>query len=323
MRPRVDKYSEAVVLRVNELFHDLTSQQYARDVETEMVQTEGPRWVDAWKMYVKRSPVAILDIGTGSGFVPLCIGRYLNVQDRLVCSDVSKSILAIAEKKLAEHSIRSSMEFVKLHTTPPFRLPFGNEEFDVITMNSVLHHLKDTQSFLSEVDRVLAPNGVLMIGHEPNRRFRESLFMRFNYQCMRAVFLTREAIVAALRKVGLYEWALKLYYRLRPGKQGRADEMAQTINEVLLSEGLVKQPLRAEEIPGITDIRDDEGFEPNSLLSGYRVEYLETYNHLLTVSVNRPNNPVVRWYGTTLQRKYPNKGATFFAVYKKNAGESK
>lgn len=322
MESRSGNYSEAVVLRVNELFHDLTSEQYQRDVESEMLVTEGRRWKEAWKNIVLKDNqatdgISVLDIGTGTGFVPLSIAEFLTPEDHLVCSDVSASILEIAKQNLTKRNPECGVEYVKLSTAAPFRLPFEDTTFDAITMNSVLHHLKDTEGFLAEINRILKPGGHLLIGHEPNRRFRKSLFLRVNFQCMRFLFLPREAIVACLRKTGLYGAALKVYYSVKSDKKEKANEIADKINQQLIAENLLTKPLRPEEIPAITDIRDGEGFDPETLLSNYHLQYLESYNHLLTVSVNKPHNTIVKGYSGWLREILPRKGATFFAVYRK------
>lgn len=48
-----------------------------------------------------------------------------------------------------------------------FHLPFADRSFDTVVGNLVLHHLPDLRAALSEVRRVLAPNGQY-IGIEPN-----------------------------------------------------------------------------------------------------------------------------------------------------------
>lgn len=315
-------YSEAVVLRVNELFHDLTGRHYQREVESEMLVTEGGRWRTLWERFVEphrgwSGGHAILDIGTGTGFVPLAVAPFLRVEDRLVCSDVSGEILEIARENITARDLPAAIDFVKLAAVAPFRLPFEEEEFTVVTMNSVLHHLKETDAFLAEVDRILAPGGVLVIGHEPNRTFRSNVVLRALFQIARALFVPRAAAIATLRASGLYGPALRFYYRLRADKRQRADDVAATINAALLREGLIERELRPEEIPAITDIRDDEGFDPAALRPDYEMLHLESYNHLLTVDVNRPSNRLVGALSAFLRRRYPGQGATFLALYRK------
>ncbi|MGE3801149.1 MAG: class I SAM-dependent methyltransferase [Candidatus Kapaibacterium sp.] len=317
------EYSEEVVLRVNELFHDLTSEQYQRDVEGEMLQTEGKRWRSVWEEFISKLPeyqqgIHLVDIGTGTGFVPLSIVRYLSKNDHLTCSDVSRDILNLAQKNLAAISTQASIDFVKLSTEAPFRLPFAETQFNVVTMNSVLHHLKETSAFLDEINRILKPGGLLVIGHEPNRKFYENLLLRIAYQTTRMVFTPKEGVRAVLRKTGMYGLALKFYYALKGDKKEKADEIAEKINRQLIEEGLIESPLRPEEIPTITDIRDAEGFDPNFLLPDYELLHLESYNYLRTVDLNRGNNMIVRRLSNSLAKRYPGEGATFLGVWRKN-----
>lgn len=63
------------------------------------------------------------------------------------------------------------------------RLPFADAEFDLVHANQVIEHLRDTDGFLAEVRRLLAPGGIaclstnnlsswhnvgaLVLGHQP------------------------------------------------------------------------------------------------------------------------------------------------------------
>ena len=42
------------------------------------------------------------------------------------------------------------------------KLPFKSVSIDLITINSVLHHIKDTNFFLNELHRILKKNGILI-----------------------------------------------------------------------------------------------------------------------------------------------------------------
>jgi SAM-dependent methyltransferase len=46
-----------------------------------------------------------------------------------------------------------------IQTTPTYRIPFDKEWFDFVFSNSVLEHVKDLDSALSEIYRVLKPGG--------------------------------------------------------------------------------------------------------------------------------------------------------------------
>jgi ubiquinone/menaquinone biosynthesis C-methylase UbiE len=43
-------------------------------------------------------------------------------------------------------------------------IPFGDGNFDVLTICCVLHHLNNPQKFFEEARRVLKPGGILIVG---------------------------------------------------------------------------------------------------------------------------------------------------------------
>ena len=81
--------------------------------------------------------------------------------------------------------------------------------------------------------------------------------------------------------------------------------------------GIIPTPITMDELGAITDIRDSQGFEPRQLRPDYEVLHLETYNHILLVTVKHLRNSLVRRYNAWLQKKYPEEGATFFLVLRK------
>jgi len=70
-------YSERIVQRVNELYHDIASKEY-QSHRPEIFEHERQRWDHVAKRFLLtgKSLVAV-DIGTGTGFVPLTIGHFL------------------------------------------------------------------------------------------------------------------------------------------------------------------------------------------------------------------------------------------------------
>lgn len=82
-------------------------------------------------------------------------------------------MLGAAEGTIGAVAPHCKLQFVKLDGLSLPREAIGGD-CDVITMNSVLHHLPDPGHLLAEVDRILVPGGTLVIWHEPNRRFYTS-----------------------------------------------------------------------------------------------------------------------------------------------------
>jgi SAM-dependent methyltransferase len=61
------------------------------------------------------------------------------------------------------------------------RLLFGDRTFDLIVAISVLEHIRDIESFLTEIYRVLKPGGVLLVGMPAVNKFMEYLFSAIGF----------------------------------------------------------------------------------------------------------------------------------------------
>jgi len=318
MRPHQESnYSEELVLRVNELFHDLTNDVYS-DIHSEMDASEKTRWQRvAGPLLDVDHPVTVADVGTGTGFVPLTIAGFLKEKDRFICSDISKGMLKAARENIAAMKFCCRFDFMKIESSAPMRLPFETGTVDVLTMNSVLHHVKNTREFLAEIDRTLKPGGVVMIGHEPNRHFHEHPLVWYGYRLLNFVFNPKNGAIGIARRLGLYKPMMGFYYVLFPSKRKTSTEMMERINRTLLQERLIERPLELEEIADITDILDMEGFAPERLAPGYELVYLETHDYLRIVNHKYPRNPIVRSYEKMMSRRFPGKGGTFFVALRK------
>jgi ubiquinone/menaquinone biosynthesis C-methylase UbiE len=304
---------EVIVQRVNELYHDLIGERYSL-FHPEIFEREKDRWQRIAKHFLVFSvPIIILDIGTGTGFVPLTIANFLKKNDVFICSDISEGILDVARTEIEKQSFRCQFKFVKIERRMPFSLPFQTESVDIVTMNSVLHHIENTNAFLSEVDRILKPNGSLFIAHEPNEYFHKNKFLSFQN-------LMISAYLARIRSLIVHVINPKLI--LSPGETSHVlgyKRIADNINEVMIKERLIRKPLSPEEIGRIMDIRALEGFKPNSLMPNYTRIHLETYDHVFwtTISARFYKNLITRKYDNLMSRTFPNEGTTFFTVLRK------
>lgn len=310
-------YSEQLVLRVNELFHDLTNELY-QEIHSEMGATEQERWERMADQYLRfERPATVADVGSGNGFVPLTVAGFLKPEDRFICSDISTGMLEVARKNISARKFPCRFEFVKIQSSAPLSLPFETGSLDALLMNSVLHHIRNTSELLQEIDRALKPGGVVMIGHEPNHYFRLERFLWYNYRVVNAIMSPKAGALHIARRIGLYKPMMSLYYLFFPAKKRASSQMLERINQTLLNERLISEPLMMEQIADITDVRDLEGFVPDRLIPDYQLLHLESYDHLLVVNHNHPDNPLVKRYDRLLARKYPGKGGTFFVALRK------
>lgn len=316
------KYSEELVQRVNELFHDFEHDKYHED-HPEIMDQETGRWNRLFKQPLREidPPRTIIDIGTGTGFVPLTIADKLSADDKIICSDISQKMLETAKYNIEQKDFSCQFEYIKIEPAIPLALPFETDSADIITLNSVLHHIHGTKVFLKEIDRILKSGGLVIIAHEPNSKFKKNLLLQIDYLILSIIFNFQYTFFSLAKKIGLAPILEKIYLKMNSKfreQRKKQEALTSQINDVLLKEHLIQKKLRRDQILKITDIKVFEGFDPSALFTNYEIDVLETYNHLNLVSIKRFNNKFIATYDRMLQKLYPNSGATFFAIYKKN-----
>lgn len=97
-----------------------------------------------------------LDIGTGPGQIVLKLARRLPGW-HFIGVDRSKGMIRQARKSL----LASSRAF--FFVADGTRLPFSDASFDLLLCNSVLHHLSEPHRLLSEIGRLVKPEGAVLI----------------------------------------------------------------------------------------------------------------------------------------------------------------
>jgi ubiquinone/menaquinone biosynthesis C-methylase UbiE len=100
-----------------------------------------------------------LDLGVGDGRVASLIDA-----SQLVGADVSQVALERARTRLP------GADLVLIEPDEP--LPFGDNEFDLVTCIETLEHVRDVQLALSEIRRVLRPGGRLALTTPASARWR-------------------------------------------------------------------------------------------------------------------------------------------------------
>ncbi len=101
----------------------------------------------------------LLDLGTGPGHIPLILAER---HERLSVTgiDLSKEMLKIARLKVAQAGYSRRIRLLEADAK---KTAFGQNTFDVVFSNTILHHVSDPVAFLSEARRVLRPKGALLI----------------------------------------------------------------------------------------------------------------------------------------------------------------
>lgn len=109
------------------------------------------------KDWAEISPQAtLLDIGCGTGeFESLVLTEHSAQQ--MVGVDISEKMLEIAKQKCHAYS------HVSFQTASASALPFPDHSFDIIVSASAFHYFDDPKAALGEMQRMLKPNGKVVI----------------------------------------------------------------------------------------------------------------------------------------------------------------
>ena len=99
----------------------------------------------------------LLDVGTGTGRL---LELVANRAEHALGVDASRSMLALARARLAEHGLAGRCA---VRQADMYRLPLPDGGFDVVAMQMVLHYAEDPAAALAEATRVLAPGGLLLV----------------------------------------------------------------------------------------------------------------------------------------------------------------
>jgi SAM-dependent methyltransferase len=113
----------------------------------------------------------LLDIGCGCGRVTTPLTGYLSAEGRYVGMDVSQDAIAWCSQNITPRHpnftfFRADLRNTRYNpsgqlTAAEYRFPLEDGSFDLIHLRSVFTHLNpaDTQNYLAEIARLLAPEG--------------------------------------------------------------------------------------------------------------------------------------------------------------------
>jgi 2-polyprenyl-3-methyl-5-hydroxy-6-metoxy-1,4-benzoquinol methylase len=95
----------------------------------------------------------VLDVGCGDGTFTSQLSKVDKVKN-VIGIDLSHTAISEAKRRYPE---------IKFEVTSATRLPFSDESFDFITMVELAEHIIDTEQMFKEVNRVLKPEGAILI----------------------------------------------------------------------------------------------------------------------------------------------------------------
>ena len=192
-----------------------------------------------------KGKLRVLDVGCGTGlsaelFLRTRLGSRTSVMHLI---DTSREMLGKAISRAQSWPVDTNSHCGKLSDLP------ASQQFDVILVCSVLHHLADLRSFLNEVAERQSGGGLFLHFQDPNADFADDP----DYLSRLAEFnSTRAQPVQTpfFRKLT----PRRIYKRLLRHFNGRQDYIGDT-NRSLLRAGLIKREMSDVDIWLVTDIR--------------------------------------------------------------------
>lgn len=106
-----------------------------------------------------RGCIRVLDVGTGKALIPIEIcARRRDI--RFMVVDRASRALQTARRNVEQAGHAGAIRVVKAQANS---LPFANASFDAVISSSLLHHVSNSLGALSEMRRVLRPDGLLVV----------------------------------------------------------------------------------------------------------------------------------------------------------------
>ncbi|PRP67407.1 bifunctional demethylmenaquinone methyltransferase/2-methoxy-6-polyprenyl-1,4-benzoquinol methylase UbiE [Nonlabens agnitus] len=110
-------------------------------------------------MVAAHQPDTIMDIATGTGDLVIKMAEKTKAS-RLVGLDISSGMLEVGKIKVKQEQLDDRIEMVLGDSE---NLQFEDHTFDAITVSYGVRNFEDLEKGLSEILRVLRPNGILVI----------------------------------------------------------------------------------------------------------------------------------------------------------------
>ena len=111
------------------------------------------------KAVAKSAPKTILDLATGTADLAITMAKH-NPQAHIIGLDISEKMLEIGKTKIKKQNLENQIE---LRFGDAANLPFEDNSFDVATVAFGVRNFEDLGKGLSEIHRVLKPNGEVVI----------------------------------------------------------------------------------------------------------------------------------------------------------------
>lgn len=102
----------------------------------------------------------VLDLAGGTGDIAALMSKRVGKNGRVVLSDINEAMLEVGRRRLEDRGISGNISYALANAE---NLPFGDREFDAVTIAFGLRNVTDQNAALREMFRVLRPGGKALI----------------------------------------------------------------------------------------------------------------------------------------------------------------
>ncbi len=307
--------TEEFISIVSNIYHDFESSTYD---EKHLSIKKGEKY---WRLtsdfvlenFKNKKDLMYLDFGCGTGFASNQVSKNKNLENiisKIYCYDLSESMIYECKKKFLENQ---KFNFYS-NKNGYQELLKDNKKFDLITCNALLHHILEPDLLVEELSDLLNKDGILIVGHEPNKEFYKSTTLQLVTKTYR------------LYKNGLNKLK-KIFIKNKPDFE--FDLINLTYNE-LLKKDLIPENFPKNIIPKLVDIHVPMGNlkkQPWGEL-GFNKDFIIKNSHKSLVLLNQISYNHIKdqnayssifWTGISnlLEYFYPKKGADTILIFKK------
>jgi 2-polyprenyl-3-methyl-5-hydroxy-6-metoxy-1,4-benzoquinol methylase len=172
----------------------------------------------------------ILDIGCGSGWLALELGRRGQHVDAY---DISPKAIALAKRMLSENPYRDGFGEVNYYLQDISEVDLGEEKYDAISGWAAFHHLPDVPAFMQRVFRALKPGGVVATMDDmPRGRLEKGCeyFLGFILPVYHYSYMQKISIALQLL-IGRRQLPAEVFTPMEEAKHSSVDDIGKILHE--------------------------------------------------------------------------------------------
>jgi ubiquinone/menaquinone biosynthesis C-methylase UbiE len=102
----------------------------------------------------------VLALGCGTGVEARALGRLTGPGTAIVGVDHSPVLIETARRLTADEGLSDSITY---EVGDAHRTRFGDDEFDIVTLHTLISHVEDPRQVLREVRRIVRPGGTIAV----------------------------------------------------------------------------------------------------------------------------------------------------------------